>query len=143
MLISLLLASLAFPKPASAALLEIIHTNDLHSHFEHSVDPTEGSYAALKAQIDRLKSEAQAQGIETLVLDAGDFSEGTEFFLAEHGEDSYRMMDALGYDAVALGNHDYLMGQDELDRLLGKVAPNYKLLCANFDKYDDLPNLKR
>ncbi|MBI3544234.1 MAG: metallophosphoesterase [Deltaproteobacteria bacterium] len=140
----ILLALLLLWAPqAEAKLLQIIHTNDLHSHFEHAQDYAKGHYAAVKATIDRLKRDAQAQGIDTLTLDAGDFTEGTQFFLPSRGEFSWRLMDELGYDAVALGNHDYLMGQDELDRLLASTNPKFKLLCANFDVFDGLKHLKK
>lgn len=128
---------------AEAKLLKIIHTNDLHSHLEHSQDLNLGSYAAVKSKIDNLKTQAAIQGMDTLVLDAGDFTEGTQFFLADQGEQSWRVMDAMGYDAVALGNHDYLMGQPDLNRILGHVRPSFPVLAANFDLYDDLPHLKK
>ncbi|MGZ3689201.1 MAG: bifunctional metallophosphatase/5'-nucleotidase [Bdellovibrionota bacterium] len=137
------LVLLAIPRTASARLLQIIHTNDLHSHLEHAQDPDHGSYAALKFQIERLKTQAKNQGIDTLVLDAGDFSEGTHFFLADKGEASWRMVNEMGYDAVAVGNHEYLMGQDDLDRIVGNVKPNFHLLCANFEIWDDLKNLPK
>src|SRR6185312_7349897 len=105
--------------------------------------PTIGSYAALKTHIDALKKAAQDQGIDTLVLDAGDFTEGTQMFLADKGEASWRVMNELGYDAVTVGNHEYLMGQDDLDRIVGDVKPKFNLLCANFEVWDDLKNLPK
>lgn len=128
----MLVACLGLAAPAEARPLQILHTNDLHSHFERSMDAERGGYAALKAVMDRLRAEAAEQGIETLTLDAGDFSEGTHHYFAGKGDWSWRMMDALGYDAVVLGNHDYLMGTAELDALLERVRPGFRLLGANF-----------
>ncbi|HRK02405.1 MAG TPA: metallophosphoesterase [Oligoflexia bacterium] len=122
-------------KPSSAELLQIIHTNDLHSHFE--------SYPALKATIDRIKNDAGSQGIETLVLDAGDFSEGTQFYLADRGEQSWRAMSELGYDAVTIGNHDYLLGLKDLNRVIKNVKPSHYLLGANFRVGKSYPDLKK
>jgi 2',3'-cyclic-nucleotide 2'-phosphodiesterase (5'-nucleotidase family) len=138
--ISIFLASLP---AAHAELLEIIHTNDLHSHFEHASDPTVGSYAAVKATIDRLKAEAQAQGIDTLVLDAGDFNEDSQFYFAKRGLNAWKMMNAMGYDAVEIGNHDWLMGGADLDRDVGLAQPNFKFLGANFPFSRDRHNLAR
>lgn len=108
----------------SAALLQIIHTNDLHSHFEN--------YAALKATIDKIKYDAAEKGIDTLIVDAGDFSEGTQYFLAQKGELSWQSMNELGYDAVVLGNHDYLTGPIGLERIITNSKPEFSLLAANF-----------
>jgi len=120
------------PNEASAKLLQIIHTNDLHSHLEHSSDPERGGYAAVKAVIDRLKLEAEANGIDTLVLDGGDFTEGSQFFLADRGAGVWKAMSHMGYDAVVFGNHDWLLGPDDLDRALGEAKPTFSLLGANF-----------
>lgn len=127
---------------AHAKLLQIIHTGGLHSHMEHSEDLSMGSYAALKAQMDKIRSEATQQGIETLTLDSGDFSEGTEFYLVDRGEASWRIVDAMGYDAVVMGNHEYLMGQDEMDRVVRNVQPKFQLIAANFHPNKNLHALR-
>ncbi|HRK03141.1 MAG TPA: 5'-nucleotidase C-terminal domain-containing protein, partial [Oligoflexia bacterium] len=83
------------------------------------------------------------EGVDTLVLDAGDFSEGSQFYLADRGEQTWKVMDAMGYDAVTIGNHDWLMGQRELNRLIGNVKPSFNLLGANFvaeEKYQNIRN---
>lgn len=140
---TLLVAVLAtlFPASAFARLVQIIHTNDLHSHLEHSEDKNFGGYAAVKATIDTLRNESAAQGIESLVLDAGDFSEGSQFYLADRGEATWRAMDAMGYDAVTIGNHDWLAGHDDIERMVTKVNPSFNFLGANFifnEKYKGL-----
>jgi 2',3'-cyclic-nucleotide 2'-phosphodiesterase (5'-nucleotidase family) len=124
-------SSLLAPGMVGAAPLEIIHTNDLHSHLDHARDPARGGYAAVKAAIDRLKSEARAQGIDTLTLDAGDFTEDSQFYLADQGLEVWKAMDAMGYDAVELGNHDWLMGLEHLDELAGIWPPSFAFLSAN------------
>ncbi len=121
-----------FSLPASAELLQIIHTNDLHSHFDSAADPQRGSFAAVKAKIDALKLEAQEQKIETLVLDAGDFSEGSRYYFANHALEPFTMIDQMGYDAVALGNHDWLMGLSHLEWILNQTKPSQAFLAANF-----------
>ncbi|MCC7440589.1 MAG: bifunctional metallophosphatase/5'-nucleotidase [Bdellovibrionales bacterium] len=131
------------PLVAEAELLQIIHTNDLHSYFEHSQNADRGGYPAVKAEIDRLKAEAQAQGIETLVLDAGDFGDGAPLYFADRGESSWNLLNAIGYDAVVFGNHDYLPGQPDLDRIVSNIQPKFSLLAANFDVSAEQPNLRR
>ena len=139
-LVSGLLVFLFFaPVRAGATLLRIIHTNDLHSHFDHAANHERGSYSAVKKIIDRLKAEAESSNIPTLVLDAGDFSEGSPFFLGDRGRSAFEMMNLMGYDAVALGNHDWLMGGRQLSSLLGQVPLNFPLLGANIQCIDQRP----
>lgn len=142
---------------ASAQCLQILHTNDLHEHFDEAEDLNlaqdpdaakrgpgpKGGFAQLKAKMESLKAEAADHGCESLVLDAGDFSEGTQYFLADRGEWSWRLMDSIGYDAVALGNHDFYVGQHELDRIVGNVQPRTPILSANFIHSKSLKNLSR
>lgn len=131
--VSALTLSLCFlANEAQAKLLQIIHTNDLHSHLEHAQDPSVGGYAAVKATIDRVKKRAEEQGVESLVLDAGDFMEGSPFYMAEQGRATWSVMNSMGYDAVVIGNHDWLMGPDDLNRLLGEFPPQFSFLGANF-----------
>lgn len=131
-LMSALLACFALTQSAEAKLLQIIHTNDLHSHLEHGNDPTRGGYAAVKAKIDQLRNEAAATGVESITLDAGDFSEGSQFYLAAKGESVWKVMDSMGFDGVAIGNHDWLLGPSDLERLLKNTRPKFPLLGANY-----------
>ncbi len=72
--------TLAVSTPISAKVIQILHTNDLHSYFQGTRGGM-GGYAQLKVVIDRLKQEATEKGIPTLYLDAGDFGEGSSFCL--------------------------------------------------------------
>jgi 2',3'-cyclic-nucleotide 2'-phosphodiesterase (5'-nucleotidase family) len=128
---------------AQAQQLEIIHTNDLHSFLEHAENESRGSYAAVKATIDRLKAAARANGVETLTLDAGDFSEGTPFYSAGDGTDSMRIMLNMGYDAIAIGNHEWLVGPSQMDWIFGSVKPAIPLLSANLHPSPIYPNLSQ
>ncbi|OFZ18510.1 MAG: hypothetical protein A2X94_00780 [Bdellovibrionales bacterium GWB1_55_8] len=136
-----LLATISWPSASFAELLQIIHTNDLHAYFERSDNPDRGGYAQVKAVIDSIRQKAADEGIESLVLDGGDFSDGTIYRYADRGTAPYVVMDAMGYDAVAIGNHDWLIGAEQLDRLLGSVRPNTPLLGANFAFDRDKKNL--
>lgn len=126
-----------------AELLQIIHTNDLHSQFDHSHDPNRGGYAAVKWQIDQLRERARLNGIDTLVLDGGDFLEGSQYYFVDEGAYSFQALDAMGYDAVVIGNHDWLMGPRDLDGALGKAAPRFPLLGANFIYQNGHRNIAR
>lgn len=113
--------------------IQILHTNDLHGFLENSVtDPKRGNYAALKAKMDFLEQKALERGMPTLRLDAGDFLEGNMFYLAERGRRVWNIMNLMGYDAVAIGNHDWLMGTGELENLIEEIPPNFAYLGANF-----------
>ena len=137
------LALTSLPLSASARLVQIIHTNDLHSHLEHGDHKNFGGYAAVKATMDQIKADATKQGIESIVLDAGDFSEGSQFYLAERGVATWRTINAMGYDAITLGNHDWLNGINDLDRIVGQVKPRFALLGANFIFDHSNKNLKK
>lgn len=112
--------------------LLILHTNDLHSQLNQGDTPSRGSYPAVKAKILELKAQAQKQGIDTLVLDAGDFSEGSPYYMADEGQEVWKIIDSMGYDAVALGNHDWLVGPQQMESIVNGVKPNTPFLSANF-----------
>ncbi|OFZ74073.1 MAG: hypothetical protein A3K03_12695, partial [Bdellovibrionales bacterium RIFOXYD1_FULL_44_7] len=137
-----LIAILLFEgKPCLAEFLQVVHTNDLHSLLEPSVDKTRPGYARLKFALDSLKLTAASKGVRTLTLDAGDFAEGSPFYLVDGGAAAWQTLNLMGYDAVVIGNHDWLAGASHLDKILGSVAPNFALLGANFSFHSKFNNL--
>lgn len=92
-----------------ARLLQIIHTNDLHSYFT-GYQTGGGGYSRVKTVINKIRLKAEARGIEVLQLDAGDWGEGTSYFHANQGVDSLRALELLGTDVATIGNHDHMQG---------------------------------
>lgn len=128
---SLLLASvLSVSGVASAKVVQIIHTNDLHSYFAGTRGGF-GGYARLKSAIDNLRSEATSKGIPTLHLDGGDFGEGSSFYFSNQGVDSLRALDMLGVDITVLGNHDFILGGKQLRNQIRDAELKATILSAN------------
>lgn len=125
--------SFLFCGTASAELLQVLHTNDLHSHLEHYIHQKDvGGYARLKTLMREEREKAQAQGIGTIAMDGGDFMEGNIFYMADKGKKTFEAFGNIGYDVAVIGNHDYLMGAPDLEEILRDVPPTYNLLGANF-----------
>ena len=104
----------------------ILFTHDLHSHFfpypvleSDGKVTTMGGYARLATSI---KQERARYGGKTLLLDAGDFAEGTLFHtvLPEKALE-FKLMGVLGYDVITLGNHDFDFYPDGLAKMLRTV----------------------
>lgn len=115
----LILCILFLSTAAEARLLQIIHTNDLHSYFEGYYNGL-GGYPRLMTKIREIREEAQSKNIDVLQLDAGDWGEGTSFFLADSGKDTLRALALLGTNVATIGNHDHLLGGKSLaDQIRG------------------------
>ena len=113
-----------------AKLLHIIHTNDLHSYFSGYVDGR-GGYARIKAQIDDLKNEDIKKGISTLILDGGDFSDGTSYYLTNEGANSLQALDIFQTEIAVVGNHDFLLGGKALATQIKRANVKTKIISAN------------
>ena len=121
-----------FPMITFSKIIQILHTNDIHSHFKHIPnDKKIGGYARLKTLIEREKQTASQEGIASIVVDAGDFMEGHLFYMAKKGRAPLRIHASIGYDIGLLGNHDYMMGTRELGRIMRGVNPKMRFLGAN------------
>ena len=112
--------------------LVVLHTNDVHSHIEPFAPndpryPGLGGVAQRAAIINRIRNEEK----NVLLLDAGDIFQGTPYFNLYGGELEMKLMSRLGYDASAIGNHDFDNGVDGLSKQL--VHANFPLICANYD----------
>jgi 2',3'-cyclic-nucleotide 2'-phosphodiesterase (5'-nucleotidase family) len=128
-----LILGLLGPYDLQAKLITILHTNDLHSYLESTIeDPSKGGYAYLKTILEEEKAKSEKLGIPTLIFDAGDFLEGNLFFMSNGGKQVMKVMNHMGYDAVVLGNHDWLMGTAQMEKYLKDTPPTFPLLAANF-----------
>lgn len=112
--------------------LTILHTNDTHSH----IDPIRGgAYDGTAGVIERaayIDSVRNAVGRRNLLLlDAGDFSQGSSYFTLLKGDLEVKLMNAMKYDVATLGNHEFDNGLEELERRLGMAK--FEVVCANYD----------
>lgn len=131
--LGLLLASFT----SHAKLLHIIHTNDLHSYFKGYKDGR-GGYAKLKTKIEEMRADSMSKGIEVLQLDAGDFGEGTSFFLSKEGSASVEALGMLGAEISVIGNHDHMLGGKILGDQIRKANVKTKFLSANLAATPDM-----
>ena len=113
-----------------ASELVILHTNDTHSQVEAKSDGR-GGYAARMAVIEGIRAELSQTGGDVLLVDAGDFCQGTPYFNFFHGRVEVDALNRMGYDAVTLGNHEFDNGIDTLAAALGEAQ--FAVVCANYD----------
>jgi len=122
------LAVCAQPEPQTAPERTVIlHTNDLHGQ----VYPLrgKGGLAALSSLIKRIRAEEEARGSAVLVVDCGDFYQGTPEGDLPKGRLVVEIMNEIGYDAACLGNHEFDKGQAQI-RDLASIA-KFPFLAAN------------
>ena len=112
-------------KAEMAGKTVILHTNDVHGAVE--------GYA----YIAQLKADYEAKGAEVILVDAGDFSQGTTYVSTTKGADAVTMMNAAGYDVVTLGNHEFDYGYAQLKENMSKAK--FKVVCADVFNEDGTP----
>jgi 5'-nucleotidase/UDP-sugar diphosphatase len=106
----------------------VIHTNDHHGRFWKNSDGEYGM-AARKTLIDKVRAEVQAAGGYTLLLDGGDVNTGVPESDTQDAEPDFKAMNLLGYDAMALGNHEFDKPMPVLDKQIQWA--NFPMLSAN------------
>lgn len=84
----------------------ILHSNDVHGSIT--------GYAAMAA----LKADYEAAGAEVIMVDAGDFIQGTTYVSTSQGATAVELMNIAGYDVVTLGNHEFDYGYENLVTIL-------------------------
>lgn len=118
-------ASAAYDYEANAKLVRsdfsgktvILHSNDVHGAIS--------GYAYMAA----LKTRFETAGAEVLMVDAGDFSQGTTYVSSFKGASAVTMMNAAGYDVATLGNHEFDFGYAQMMDNLKKAK--FTVLCAD------------
>ena len=75
-----------------------------------------------------------------VLLDAGDFSQGSTYVSLSKGATAVELMNAVGYDAVTLGNHEFDYGFPQLKANLSNAAADFLVTCVNLvdDKGDPI-----
>ena len=95
----------------------ILHSNDVHGAIT--------GYACIAA----LKTDYESKGAEVILVDAGDYSQGTTNVSTTKGADAVAMMNAAGYDVVTIGNHELDYGYEQLMDNMSKAE--FKVVCAD------------
>ncbi|SDD83216.1 5'-nucleotidase [Paracoccus isoporae] len=139
-------AAIALTGSAAQAdtVLHILHTNDFHSRIEsiNKYDSTcdaeteeagecFGGTARLATKIAELRAEFEAAGEPVLLLDGGDQFQGSLFYSTYKGEAAAEFMNRLGYDAMAVGNHEFDDGPEAVSALIDRAE--FPVLSANID----------
>lgn len=120
-----------------AQTITLLHVNDTHSHLvkwgpkDASLDGTLGGIAKAATII----GQTRATDPNVLVLHAGDAFHGDLMFNAFFGVPDFQLMKQLGYDAMAVGNHEFDYGPGPLANALNLAygASTLPLLSANLD----------
>ncbi|MFJ7356769.1 5'-nucleotidase C-terminal domain-containing protein [Phyllobacterium sp. NPDC097923] len=150
----ILLGTSALVMTAGAAMadytLTILHINDFHSRQEsinkydstcsaeeESKNECFGGIARVKAKIDERRAALSKDGGNVIVLNAGDEFQGSLFYTTYKGDDTAEFMNGIGYDVMALGNHEFDDGVDTLAKFLGKVK--FPVISANTIAADGSP----
>ncbi len=119
----------AMAEGALAGKLVILHTNDIHGRAVATDDVL--GYA----RIASLKKNLQAQGAEVLLVDAGDFSQGTPLVNLGYGKNAVEFMNIAGYDLATLGNHEFDWGSDNMEQNMANAK--FAVICANLTRAAD------
>jgi 5'-nucleotidase/UDP-sugar diphosphatase len=116
--------------------LTILHTNDVHAHYQ-PFDAYAGSCeigeecTGGSARVADAVSQIRGEGGNVLLLDAGDQFQGTLFFNQYKGQAARALMNAIGYEAMAIGNHEFDSGPEILTEFVAKA--DFPVLSANLD----------
>lgn len=130
--------------------LTLAHINDTHSYFEpHSlqlnitvndqkISPyvSNGGFARIATRAKQIREHAEKRGRHFLFFHAGDCFQGTLYFSLFKGEANAELLNALGIDAMGLGNHELDMGNQPVAEFLSRIR--FPVLAGNWDISNEL-----
>lgn len=133
--LSLLLAAglLSTAAAQQTVKLNLLQTSDTHSRIE-PLSPQAADENAGKGGVVRrasLVKNFRAEHPEALLFDCGDISQGTPYYNLFKGELEVQMMNLMQYDAMAIGNHEFDFGLENMARLFRMAT--FPVVCANYD----------
>ncbi len=114
--------------------LVILHTNDTHSAvmpLNENLDNKDlAGRGGFLRRLNMIKEE-RSKYPNLLLIDSGDFSQGSGYYTLFKGEVEVGLMNQMGYDAATIGNHEFDFGMDNMARLF-RMA-NFPIVCSNYD----------
>jgi 5'-nucleotidase / UDP-sugar diphosphatase len=122
----LLVIPFALAQEEETFSLTIMHTNDEHAAHEPDANG-DGGAARQATVVEQIRDEVE----NSLLVDGGDRFTGTMFHVQYRGQDSAMLMNALGYDAMTLGNHEFDDGSEVLAAFVN--ALEFPVVTANVD----------
>ena len=135
-LLSLLVLCLLLPlKVVGESSLFIVHTSDTHScidpispNFGDNAQANKGGYLRRVVLLEEMRSQHPDN---LLLLDCGDFSQGSVFYNIYQGEVEVKLMNLMHYDACTIGNHEFDFGLENLAHLMRTAE--FPFVCCNYD----------
>lgn len=119
---------------AKGRQLLILHTNDTHScvlplnpNLADTMLAGRGGFLRRAAMIDQMRKEDK----DLLLLDSGDFSQGSPYYTMFKGDVETELMNIMGYDAATIGNHEFDFGLENMARIFRMAK--FPIVCANYD----------
>ena len=117
--------------------LTILHTNDTHSWHEPGTNG-DGGVARLATVVNQVRDQVD----NVLLLDGGDRFTGTLFHVQYRGQDQVQVMNAVGYDAMTLGNHEFDDGEEVLYNFVSQLDfPAVSANITDWGSYTELDEL--
>lgn len=130
MLVCALMSAKGCARWAESEPLVILHTNDTHSRldpFEEGEFKGMGGVARRKTLFDCVRHQMK----NVIVMDAGDYFQGTPYFNMWRGRLEIEAMNRLGYDVVVIGNHEFDAGVENLAEKLSKAS--FEVVVCNYE----------
>ncbi|MBK7876810.1 MAG: bifunctional metallophosphatase/5'-nucleotidase [Planctomycetes bacterium] len=123
--------------PARDVRFVVLHVNDVHGQvltrkatwIDKQNPPQVGGLARAAGYVNQVREEARREGFELLVLDAGDWYQGTPEGIVANGLEFVTAFAKLGFDAMCVGNHEFDRGVPNVLRLL--TMGGVPAICAN------------
>ena len=114
--------------------LVILHTNDTHSTI-YPLNSTlaDTLVAGRGGYLRRMKmiEEERAKAPRLLLIDSGDFSQGSPYYNIYQGEVEVKLMNMMKYDVATIGNHEFDFGMENMAKIF-KMA-DFPIVCSNYD----------
>ena len=113
----------------------IVHTSDTHSCIEpispNFGDTAQANKAGYLRRVVLLEQLRKEHPDDLLLLDCGDFSQGSVYYNLYQGEVEVKLMNLMKYDACTIGNHEFDFGLENLARLMRMAE--FPFVCCNYD----------
>ena len=134
LLLTIFFAAMTISVAAKTKQILILHTNDTHSCVMPLKPTLKDTLVAGRGgflrRLEMIRQERKANpGL--LLLDSGDFSQGSPYYSMFMGDVEIGLMNRMGYDAATIGNHEFDYGLENMARIF-KMA-SFPIVCANYD----------